>query len=62
MQSSNPRSLEDTLMAQKLKLIDELAQTSEESQREALLKKIDELDRAIRVNRWLSSPGVKSPV
>jgi hypothetical protein len=58
---SHSISLENNIETQKQKLTEQLTRISGSSERQVLIKKIDEIERAIRVNRWLSSSGVKPP-
>jgi hypothetical protein len=52
---------EDRLVAEKTRAEEQVAALSEGPEREALLKKINQLDTALRVDAWASSTGLQPP-
>jgi hypothetical protein len=56
-----PHSFEDQMAAEKLRLEAQAATLPPGLQKEALLRKIRQLDTAAHVNDWLSSPGLQPP-
>jgi hypothetical protein len=52
---------EDQLAAEKARLETQFAKLSPGPQKDALLKKISQLETASHINAWLNSPGLQSP-
>jgi hypothetical protein len=59
--SSKPHSFEDRIAAEKSRAEEQLAGVSHGPQRDALVRKIRQLDTASHMNEWLMSPGLRSP-
>jgi len=59
---SVPHTFEERIAAEKAKLEALVAKHERGPQREALLEKIKRLDKAIHVNKWLLSPGLRPPI
>jgi len=59
--SSKPHSFEDRISAEKSRAEEQLAGVSHGPQRDALVKKIRQLDIARHLNEWLMSPGLQPP-
>ena len=53
---SVPHTFEDRIAAEKSRLEAQAANLQD-----ALLKKIDQLETASHINKWLSSPGLQPP-
>ena len=58
---SVPHTFEERIAAAKAKLEAKQLNTSDRAQREALVEKIRQLETAIGMNEWLSSPGLRPP-
>jgi hypothetical protein len=58
---SVPHTFEENLVAEKAKLETQIAQLKPGPQRDGLLKKIRQLETALHINEWLSSPGLRPP-
>ena len=58
---SKPHTFEGQLAAEKARLEAELAKTPRGPAREALAKKIRQIETAAHMNEWLSSTGLRSP-
>ena len=59
---SDPHCFEDQLAAEKARLKEQLANTPGDPERDALVKKIRQIEFASHVNEWLSSPGLQRPM
>jgi hypothetical protein len=59
---STPHSFEDQIAAEKSRLEQQAATLPPGPQRDAVLKKIRQLETASRMNEWLTSPGLQSPI
>jgi hypothetical protein len=58
---STPHSFEDQIAAEKSRLEEQAANLPPGPDRDALLKKIRQLETASHMNEWLTSPGLQSP-
>jgi hypothetical protein len=58
---STPHSFEDQIAAEKSRLEAQAATLPPGPQRDALLKKIRQLETASHMNAWLTSPGLQPP-
>jgi hypothetical protein len=58
---SKPHSFEVQIAAEKARCIEQLAAAPHGPERDALVKKIRQLDTASHMNDWLRSPGLTSP-
>jgi hypothetical protein len=58
---SVPHTFEQNIAAQKARLEAQVAQLKPGPQKDALLRKIRQLDTAAHVSKWLSSPGLRPP-
>ena len=58
---SVPHTFEDRIAAEKLRLEAQDANLPLGAQKDALLKKIEQLETASHINKWLSSPGLQPP-
>jgi hypothetical protein len=58
---SVPHTFEENIAAQKARLEAQVAQLKPGPQKDALLRKIRQLDTAAHVSKWLSSPGLRPP-
>jgi hypothetical protein len=58
---SVPHSFEDQIAAEKSRLEAQAADLPPCPQKDALLKKIRQLETASHVNEWLTSPGLQPP-
>ena len=58
---SPPHSFEGQIAAEKNRLEEQLAEMPLGPQRDALAKKIRQLDTASHMSDWLRSPGLRSP-
>lgn len=58
---SVPHRFEENIAAEKARLEAQIAQLPPGPQKERLLKKINQLETASRVNQWLTSPGLQPP-
>jgi len=52
---------EKNIAAEKAKLEAQVAELKPGPERDALLKKMSQLETALHVNEWLSSPGLQPP-
>ena len=55
------QSFEDQIIAEKSQLEAQAAGLPSRPQKDALLKKIRQLETASHVNEWLTSPGLQPP-
>jgi hypothetical protein len=55
------KTFQERLNDQALHLIGKAADLPSGKQRELLLKRADQAEKASRINAWLSSPGLRSP-
>ena len=60
-QRSKPHSFEERLVAKKARLAHEAEALPPGPAKEKLLQKIEQIDQASRIDRWLFSPGLQSP-
>jgi hypothetical protein len=58
---SIPHTFEENLAAEKAKLEAQVAQLKPGPQRDGLLRKIRQLETALHMNEWLTSPGLQPP-
>jgi hypothetical protein len=58
---SVPHTFEENLAAEKAKLEAQVAKLKPGPQKDALLRKIRQLDTAAHMSEWLSSPGLQPP-
>jgi hypothetical protein len=58
---SVPHTFEENLAAEKAKLEAQVAQLKPGPQRDGLLRKIRQLETALHMNEWLTSPGLQPP-
>jgi len=58
---SIPHTFEENIAAEKAKLEAQVAKLKPGPQKDALLRKIRQLDTAAHMSEWLSSPGLKPP-
>jgi hypothetical protein len=58
---SVPHTFEENIAAEKAKLEAQVAKLKHGPQRDALVRKIRQLDTALHVSEWLSSPGLRPP-
>jgi hypothetical protein len=58
---SKPHSFADRIAEEKQRLEGELATAEQGPARDALVKKLRQLDVAAHADEWLSSPGLRSP-
>ena len=58
---SVPHTFEARIAAEKARLESQLACITQGPERDALVKKISQLETAAHLNEWLSSPGLQSP-
>ena len=58
---SVPHTFEEKIAAEKAKLEAQGAKLKPGPQKDALLRKIRQLDTAAHVSEWLSSPGLRPP-
>ena len=58
---SIPHTFEENIAAEKAKLEAQLAQLKPGPQMDGLLKKIRQIETAMHINEWLSSPGLQPP-
>jgi hypothetical protein len=58
---SVPHTFEENLAAKKAKLEAQVAQLKPGPQRDELIKKIRQLETALHINEWLTSPGLQPP-
>jgi hypothetical protein len=58
---SVPHTFEENIAAEKARLEAQVAQLKPGPQKDALLRKIRQLDTAAHVSAWLSSPGLRPP-
>jgi hypothetical protein len=54
-------TFDENLAAEKARLEERLANAPHGPERNALLKKISQLDTASHLNEWLTSPGLRPP-
>lgn len=58
---SVPHTFEENIAAEKAKLEAQVAKLKPGPQKDALLRKISQLDTAAHISEWLSSPGLQPP-
>jgi len=58
---SVPHTFEENIAAEKAKLEAQVAKLRHGPQKDALLRKIRQLDTAAHISEWLSSPGLQPP-
>ena len=58
---SVPHTFEENIAAEKAKLEAQIAQLKPGPQKDAVLKKIRQLEKASHMSEWLSSPGLQAP-
>jgi hypothetical protein len=58
---SVPHTFEENIAAEKAKLEAQVAKVKPGPQKDALLRKIRQLDTAAHMSEWLSSPGLQPP-
>jgi hypothetical protein len=58
---SIPHTFEENLAAEKAKLEAQVAQLKPGHKRDGALKKIRQLETALHMNEWLTSPGLRPP-
>ena len=58
---SAPHTFEENIAAEKARCEEQLASTPQGPARDALVKKIRQLDTASHMSDWLKSPGLQSP-
>ena len=58
---SAPHTFEGNLAAEKARLEAQVAKLKPGPERDALLRKIRQIDTAAHMNEWLSSPGLRPP-
>jgi hypothetical protein len=58
---SKPHSFDDKIAAEKARAEAQLSGIEHGPEREAIARKIRQLETASHVNEWLSSPGLRSP-
>ena len=58
---SVPHTFEENIAAEKAKLEAQVAKLEPGPQKDALLRKIRQLDIAAHMSEWLSSPGLQPP-
>jgi hypothetical protein len=56
-----PHTFEENIAAEKAKLEAQVAKLKPGPQKDALLRKIRQLDTAAHISEWLSSPGLQPP-
>jgi hypothetical protein len=49
------------MAAEKVRLKEKIADLANGPERDAMLKKIRQLETASHINEWLTSPGLRSP-
>ena len=59
---SKPHSFANQIAAEKARCIEQLLTTPYGPKRDALVKKIRQLETASHMNEWLQSPGLKAPL
>ena len=58
---SVPHSFEEQLAAEKSRLEEQASRLPKGIVRDAVNRKIRQLEAAVKMNEWLSSPGLKPP-
>jgi len=58
---STPHIFKENLATEKARLEAQMAKLKPGPERDALLRKIGQLDTAAHLSDWLSSPGLQSP-
>jgi hypothetical protein len=58
---SVPHTFEENIAAEKAKLEVQVAKLKPGPEKDALVRKIRQLDTAAHVSEWLSSPGLRPP-
>jgi len=58
---SVPHTFEENIAAEKAKLEAQVAKLKPGPEKDALVRKIRQLDTAAHVSEWLSSPGLRPP-
>ena len=58
---STPHTFEDRIAAEKARLEAQVAKLPLGSEKDRLLEKIGQLEKASYMNKWLRSPGLRPP-
>ena len=58
---SRPQPFGDKLEAEKARLREQLTNALQGSERDLLIKKIRQIETALHIGEWLSSPGLQPP-
>ena len=58
---STPHTLEDRIAAEKARLEAQVAKLPLGSEKDRLLEKVSQLEKASHMNKWLSSPELRPP-
>jgi len=58
---SVPHTFEENLSAEKARLEGQIAQLRRGPERDGLLQKVRQIETALNINKWLSSPGLRPP-
>jgi hypothetical protein len=58
---STPHTFEDRIAAEKAWLEAQLAKLAPGTRKDMLLEKINQLEKASHMNKWLRSPGLRPP-
>ncbi|KJC60147.1 hypothetical protein UP10_16005 [Bradyrhizobium sp. LTSPM299] len=58
---SAPHTFEDRIAAEKSRLEAEIANLPPGPQKDVLLKKLRQVETALHMNEWLTSPGLQPP-
>jgi hypothetical protein len=58
---SAPHTFEENIAAEKAKLEAQIAKLKPGPQRDGLIRKIRQLETALHMNEWLTSPGLQPP-
>jgi hypothetical protein len=58
---SSTHTFEDRIAAEKVRVEAQVAKLPPGSEKDRLLEKISQLDRASHMNKWLSSPELRPP-
>ena len=60
-QRSDPYTFDERLNAEKVRVEAELENTFSVPQREMLARKLRQIETALHINSWISSPGLQPP-
>jgi hypothetical protein len=58
---STPHALEDRIATEKARLLTQVAKLPPGAEKDRLLEKIGQLEKASYMNKWLSSPELRPP-